>query len=88
MSDLLITIHGERGSGKTTLLELLLDAIADNGLMTVADTRLYTEHSGAYWRANRIANTDTVEQIDITICHDSLVNYRKAMREPLPKGDA
>jgi hypothetical protein len=81
MSDFLITVVGEAATGKTTILDLILSTLADNGLLTVGDTKRYTEHPRSFMAHTRIDNTDSMESIDIEIDGDALMQFGKNMRD-------
>lgn len=87
MNDVLITINGEQGCGKTTLLRLMIEAIADAGLLSVADTKWLTENPSGFFQHARITNSH-IEQIEIAICPESLLQHVKALDAPVASDEA
>lgn len=72
-----ISIRGAIGSGKTLLLISLLEAMADNGFLTAADTKRITENPGWFLRQVRPEpdNRDGEEIATVTICKASLLTH-------------
>ncbi len=81
-----ITAHGRQGCGKTSLLMLLLDMMADAGLLSHTETRGVTLDPKAHFNECRVMNADA-EAIEVMIDLDAVLASRLAL-ESMTLSDA
>lgn len=64
-----ITVHGPAGSGKTTLLNVILEAFADHGFLSVEDTQHLTNSPLSFMSACRgkFGNGNLAETITVDL---------------------
>lgn len=73
-----ITATGRQGCGKTSLLMILLDMMADAGLLSHSETKGITADPKMHFAECRVMNADA-EAIEVMVDVDALLASRRAL---------